>query len=92
MLMKKNVSTVEGIEHTLLLLRMECHIQNGITILSKKIVGSAEGVIEIFYITRPFPLSKSVEVFGYKGIQVETPLTMYMYIYSTTIHIHRYIV
>jgi hypothetical protein len=62
--MKENVITVEPTKHIMQLLRGGPLFQNGIVIPSKKIVGYAEDVIEIFYITRPFPLSKFVELFG----------------------------
>jgi hypothetical protein len=51
--MKKGASTMAPIKHTLSLLGMELHIQNGIETLSKKIVGYVESVIEIFCIMKP---------------------------------------
>lgn len=51
---EKNVSTAEEIEHTSLLLRTERYIQNGIAILSKKIVGYAEGVTGTFCTERRY--------------------------------------
>jgi hypothetical protein len=49
---KRNASYAARIGHTLLLLRTELVIQNGIAILSKKIVHYAEDVIDTFYTKR----------------------------------------
>ena len=57
--MKRDANYAAQIGRTLMLPEMGLIIPNGIAILSKKIVGYAEGVIEIFYITRPFPYPSS---------------------------------
>ena len=61
--MKRDANYAAQIGRTLLLPDMLLPIQNGIPILSKKIVGYAEGAMEIFCITRRFPRSEFLEVF-----------------------------
>jgi hypothetical protein len=67
----ESASAVEQTRHTLLLLRMELHIQNGIAILSRKIVCYAEDVIDTSSIKRSYLQFMFVEVFVKKELQIE---------------------
>jgi hypothetical protein len=68
---KESASAVEQTRRTSLLLRMELHIQNGIAILSRKIVLYAEDVIDTSSIKRLYLQFMFVEVFVKKGLQIE---------------------
>ena len=61
--MKKNASTVNQTKHTLLLQRDKHHIQNGITIPSKKVVGYVEDVTDTLCTQRTFLQFMFAEVF-----------------------------